>query len=149
MTNTVTIGGRKFRKVHADPTAGPWRPLVPVKEAARKRPKYRNRKVVVDGVKFDSQREAARWAELQRLERLGTIHRLRRQVPYVLANSVQFEGEKRAKPALRVVIDFVYFEGNRTVAEDVKSPVTAKTAAWRIKRHLLKSIYSLDVTVVK
>jgi hypothetical protein len=139
MTETVTINGRAF------PVVSHERPVEPV----AKRSKYGNRAVVVDGVRFDSQREAKRWAELQRLEQLGTIHRLRRQVPFVLAKSVHFEGEKRAKPALRAIIDFVYFEGNQTVAEDVKSPVTAKTAAWRIKRHLIKSIYSLDVRIVK
>jgi NADPH-dependent ferric siderophore reductase len=111
--------------------------------------KYRNKPVVVDGVRHDSKREAARWAELQRLEQLGTIHRLRRQVPFELAKSVHLEGEKRAKPAIRYVADFVYFEGNVTVVEDVKSPVTAKTALFRCKRHLLKALYELDVRIVR
>lgn len=110
--------------------------------------KYRNVPVVVDGVRFDSKREAARWAELQRLEQLGTISTLRRQVPFVLAKSVHLEGEKRAKPAIRYVADFVYFADNATIVEDIKSPVTAGTAAFRLKRHLLKAVYGLDVRVV-
>lgn len=36
MTETVTINGRQFRVVSADPRAGPWRPLEPVKRKAHR-----------------------------------------------------------------------------------------------------------------
>ena len=49
--------------------------------------KYRNRQVVLNGLKFDSQKEAARWQELQLLERDGQISELRRQVTYELLPS--------------------------------------------------------------
>lgn len=115
----------------------------------KRKAKYRNVPVVVDGVRFDSKREAARWAELQRLERLGTISTLRRQVPFVLAKSVHLEGEKRAKPAIRAVIDFVYFQDNATILEDVKSSITAATGVWRLKKHLIKALYGHDVREIR
>jgi len=36
--------------------------------------KYGNRKVTVDGITFDSRKEAARWQELRFLEKAGEIH---------------------------------------------------------------------------
>lgn len=113
----------------------------------KKKPKYRNKRVVVGGLKFDSRRESARWAELQAMERRGEISDLRRQPAFVLAASVKFAGSKRAKPALRYVADFFYHEGTARVVEDIKSPATAKNAAFVIKRHLMLALYGLDVRV--
>jgi hypothetical protein len=106
--------------------------------------KFRNIKTVVDGVTFDSKREAARWSELLLLQRARQISDLRRQVPIVLAPSVKFDGEKRAKPALRLVVDFAYIEAGREVLEDVKSPATI-TTAFTIKRHILKAFNGLEL----
>lgn len=113
--------------------------------------KYRNKPVVVDGVRIDSKREARRWGELQMLERAGDIRELERQVPIELAPPVRFEGEKREKPALRIVVDFRYVDCrlNRRIVEDVKSTPTAKKEAFRIKRHLLKSVHGIDVRIVR
>lgn len=36
MTESITINGREFRIVNADPTSGPWRPLVPAKRKAHR-----------------------------------------------------------------------------------------------------------------
>jgi len=60
------------------------------------RSKYRNRKTVVDGITFDSKREAARWQELKLLERAGEITELERQVEYVtfISKSAVMEGGK-------------------------------------------------------
>ncbi|MBS6476088.1 MAG: DUF1064 domain-containing protein, partial [Clostridiales bacterium] len=44
--------------------------------------KYRSKKTTVDGITFDSRREAARWQELKLLERAGSITELERQVSY-------------------------------------------------------------------
>ncbi len=109
--------------------------------------KYRNRITLVDGIKFDSVAESRRWQELKLLMRAGKISALTRQVPFVLAPSVKFHDSQRAKPALRMVIDFEYFEGGERVLEDVKG--MAATKDWIIKRHLLKSVHNLDVRIVK
>lgn len=108
------------------------------------RRKYGNKKTVVDGITFDSKREAARWLELKMLERAGHISELQRQVRVELAPGVKFEGEARAKPALRLIVDFGYVEAGRRVLEDVKSPATI-TTAFTIKRHILKAWQGLDL----
>jgi hypothetical protein len=95
--------------------------------------KYKNVKTVVDGIKFASKREAARWCELVLLERAGQITELRRQEKFVLAPSVSINGRKA--PALRYFADFVYRDASgQFVIEDVKGAITD---VYRVKRHLM------------
>lgn len=123
-------------------------------EKSLKRPilkgrKYRNQKVVIDGITFDSKREAGRYQELQALAARNLIEDLRHQVPFELAPGVRFSDEKRAKPALRYVADFAYRLDGRLVVEDVKSAITAKAAAYRIKRHLMLAVHGIEVQEVR
>ena len=46
--------------------------------------KYRNCKITVNGMTFDSRREYNRYIELQLLERAGKIRELERQKKYIL-----------------------------------------------------------------
>ena len=123
-------------------------------EKSLKRPilkgrKYRNQKVTIDGITFDSKREAARYQELKALAARGIIEDFRHQAPFVLAPGVRFSDEKRAKPALRYVADFAYKLDGRLVVEDVKSKVTAGAAAYRIKRHLMLCVHGIEVKEVR
>lgn len=122
-------------------------------EKSLKRPilkgaKYGNHPTIIDGHRFDSKKEARRYQELRYLEQKGVIENLALQVAFELAPSVRFEDEKRAKPALKYVADFVYSEGGRRIVEDVKSGATAKAAAYRIKRHLMKAVHGIEVKEV-
>jgi hypothetical protein len=109
------------------------------------RNKYGARKTVVDGITFDSQREANRWRDLQSLEKGGLITKLERQVKYVLAPSVKFIGEQKAKAALRYYADFRYVDDlGYVIVEDAKG---RQTEAFRIKRHLMKSVHGIDVVL--
>ena len=111
-----------------------------------RRNKYGARKVVVDGLKFDSMREAKRWLALRQDERNGEISGLERQVKYVLAPGVKLAGEKRAKTELRYFADFRYIDENgKTVVEDAKGH---ETPVSRIKRHLMQSVHGISVVLV-
>lgn len=110
--------------------------------------KYRNRKTIFAGLKFDSAAEAARWGELLMLERLERIHSLRRQVSLELLEGVKLHGHSRAQPAVRLIVDFAYIENGVWVYEDMKSPVTAKLPAFRLKCHMAKVIHGIDIRVV-
>lgn len=44
--------------------------------------KYRNKKIVVDNIKFDSNLEATRYRQLKLLQRAKQISNLRLQVPF-------------------------------------------------------------------
>ena len=46
--------------------------------------KYKNKKIVVDGVTFDSKKEAEYWRVLKTRQDFGEIENLRRQEKYLL-----------------------------------------------------------------
>lgn len=110
--------------------------------------KYGNRKVLVDGITFDSQAEARRYGQLMILQRAGRISGLTRQVAFELARGVKLHGEKRARPPVRYVADFVYSDPTQPgiIIEDVKGMDTPLS---RLKRHLMKTVHGLDVRVVR
>ena len=87
--------------------------------------KYSARRTTLDGIQFDSKREAKRWAELCLLERAGEIADLRRQVP------LQLEGRDgplltRTGRRMRLTVDFAYTDlrTGLTVYEDAKGVPT-------------------------
>lgn len=109
--------------------------------------KYRNRKVVLDGMTFASSAEAGRYRVLERLQAAGEISGLQCQVAFQLAPSVLIQGAKRKTPPLRYFADFAYLDkSGRQVIEDVKGgPLTQ---AYRIKRHLL-AIMGIHITEIR
>lgn len=110
-----------------------------------RRNKHRAQKATIDGVTFDSAKEARRWQQLQAEQASGLITGLRRQVPFVLAPSVDL-GEKRKKPALRYFADAVYVRGGARVVEDTKSEHTRTLDAYRIKKHLMMSVHGILIS---
>ena len=112
-----------------------------------RRPKYLNRKTVVDGVTFDSRAEARRWHELLLLQGQGEIADLRRQVSFELVRGVRFPGAPRATPALRYIADFQYrvVGTDEIVVEDVKSAISKQLPAYRIKRHLMFALFGIVI----
>jgi len=122
--------------------------LIPELKKVAKRSKYRNRKVEVDGIKFDSEKEARRWSELQMMRAEGQISELRRQVPFVLAPAVKLAGEARTKPALRYMADATYMQDGQMVVEDTKSAPTRKTPIYRAKKHLMATVHGIQIKEV-
>lgn len=101
--------------------------------------KYGARVIVVEGVRFDSQAEAARYAELQLLAGAGQIADLRLQPRYVLQEAFRDRAGRRVA-AVHYVADFAYVETvtNVTVVEDVKG---ARTAVYLLKAKLFRFKY--------
>lgn len=85
-----------------------------------KKSKFRAIKTEYDGIKFDSKKEAERYADLKILEQAGRIENLQLQVKYELQPAFELLGKKIR--AITYVADFVYFDKrtNETVVEDVK-----------------------------
>ena len=100
--------------------------------------KYGNRKIVIDGIQFDSLKEAQRWAELRLLERAGEIYDLQRQVPFIVIPVQKDENGKVIERECKYIADFTYKpKGSlKRVVEDVKSPAT-RTKEYRIKKKLM------------
>lgn len=119
--------------------------------------KYRNKKVTLDGIEFDSRKEAQRWFELKMLERAGEIQALQRQVKYILIPKQVETYERYGKTGKRLAdgerviekecayyADFVYMD-NRTrklVVEDTKG---MRTDAYIIKRKLMLERFGIRI----
>lgn len=95
--------------------------------------KYRNLLVFIDGVRFASKSEAARYQELRLLEKAGEIRDLELQPRYELQPPFTDRDGKRWR-AIYYVSDFEYWEGEQGVAEEVKG---FETAVWRMKRKMM------------
>jgi len=83
--------------------------------------KYGAQRTTVDGITFDSKKEAKRWGELKLLEQAGEIIELRRQVVVPLVGR---DGPLWARKGrqMRITVDFGYVEvaTGLTVYEDAK-----------------------------
>lgn len=103
--------------------------------------KYKNKKTVVDGITFDSKKEAARYSELKLLERQGAIKDLALQVRIPLeVNHVR---------VCIYVCDFQYSIPARSVLgltrwvfEDCKG---MRTPVYILKKKLVKAILGIEI----
>lgn len=118
------------------------------RKTAVKRNKYNAVKIEKDGMKFDSKKEYMRYIELTVQMQRNEIQDLKCQVKFELAPKVKLVGEKKTKPALRYFADFTYIKNGVLVVEDVKSAVTRKLASFRNKKHLMKSVFDIDISEV-
>ena len=103
--------------------------------------KYHNKKIEVNGEKFDSTKEYSRWCELKMLEKAGEIIGLTRQQRYELIPSQKVDGKVVERPVYYVA-DFCYIENGNPVVEDCKG---IKTDVYIIKRKLMLYVYGIVI----
>lgn len=100
--------------------------------------KYGAKKTVVDGITFDSKKEANRYRELSILNNAGEIALLELQPRYDIIVNGKRIGFYKA--------DFRYRIGQRIIVEDVKG--CKKGCAYqmfRLKKKLVEAIYGLEI----
>lgn len=92
--------------------------------------KFGNRITLLDGIKFDSEKEARRYSELKLLQRAGEIKDLELQVKFELQPSYKKNG--KTVKSINYVADFVYYDlkKKQTIVEDTKG--------YRTKEYILK-----------
>ena len=112
----------------------------------RSRNKYGNVKTEINGVVYDSKKEARRALELEQLEKAGKIRFLKRQQKFVLQPSFFFFGKTIRE--ISYVADFVYEEDGKTVIEDVKSPATRNNAVYKLKKKMLMYTHKIEIREV-
>jgi hypothetical protein len=94
----------------------------------------------IDGIVFDSKKEAMRYSELLLLQRAGEIHGLEPQAAFkVFINQKHF---------CTFTVDFHYMDKrkNAAVYEEVKSSGTAKDAAYRLRRKAAELFHGIKIT---
>lgn len=103
-----------------------------------KQNKYGNQKTVVDGITFDSRKEASRWQELRLLEKAGEITGLVRQV------KIELIPKTKLYRACYYIPDFAYFDKRmgKTVYEDTKG---MKTDVYKLKKKLLYWRHGIEI----
>ena len=123
--------------------------------------KYGNKKVVVDGIQFDSQKEARRYRELKLRQRVGQISELELQKAFELIPAQYETYERYGKTGKRLqdgkrcvekscvyYADFAYRDkSGQLVVEDTKSKAT-RTKDYIIKRKLLLWRYGIRIIEV-
>lgn len=120
--------------------------------------KYRNKKTIVDGIVFDSRKEALRYRELSMLWRAGVISDLELQKEFELIPA-QYEtfprygkkgqrlkdGKRCIEKPVKYKADFVYKENGSVIVEDTKG---VKTKDYIIKRKLMLHIHNIKIKEV-
>ena len=129
-------------------------------QRAAKTNKYNAKKVSVDGIEFDSKKEAKRYQELLLLQKAGEIYMLERQKTYELLpaqrepDTVGKRGGvikgKLLERAVEYVADFVYTDKTgKTVVEDVKGfREGGAYAVFVLKRKLMLYRYGIKIIEV-
>lgn len=95
--------------------------------------KYHNRKVVIDGITFDSRKEGNFYCELKMLRMAGEVKDFSLQVPYELQPKFKCAG--KTERAIKYIADFVVkYKDGRTVVVDTKG---FRTKDYLLKRKML------------
>lgn len=122
--------------------------------------KYHNKKVELNGITFDSKKEATHYQKLLYLERAGEIKDLRLQVPFELIPAVYETETKQLKTktkevercvqrATHYLADFVYTDkAGNTIVVDVKSAITRKNPAYLLKKKMMRAFLGITITEV-
>lgn len=122
--------------------------------------KYYSRKITVDGMTFDSAKEARRYQELSLLQRAGKISGLQTQVKYVLipaqrafTNEIDKKGNfkkgKLLEKECAYIADFVYLQDGEIIVEDVKGYKRSTAyAVFVIKRKLMLYVHGIRIREV-
>lgn len=133
---------RKVPNAHAKTSLSPAGDISPFrgdrKETTQKPNKYRNHKVEVDGMKFDSQHEADVYQELMLRVKAGELRAVLRQVPFDLPGGIRY------------IADFVTLSTDMRVegVYDAKSPVTKQNRTYINKRKQMKACWGIEIREV-
>jgi hypothetical protein len=98
--------------------------------------KYKNRKTEVDGITFDSKREAARYSTLKLLQRAGHIRDLELQPVFpIVINGVKI---------CKYKADFQYFDitAGKQIVEDCKGFATRE---YKLKKKLVRAVFGVEI----
>lgn len=125
------------------------------------RTKYYNKKTTVDGITFDSQKEANYYLYLKSEQDAGNISNLKLQVPFEIIPAVYGRRVRHLKTKDKIeqyciqksthyVADFVYVETKtgKQVVVDVKSPITRKNPEYRLKKKMMLAFKQIDIMEV-
>jgi len=106
--------------------------------------KYHNRKVEIDGHKFDSRHEAEIYLYLKQQETDGNISSLSLQVPFTLLDKYTING--RTVRAIKYIADFTF--ENQDGELEVWDAKGYKTDVYNLKKKIFEYRYGVEIKEV-
>ena len=109
----------------------------------KKKNKYHNKKVIYNGIKFDSKKEMQRYKDLELLESTDYICNLELQKKFLLQEGYTNAKGKKIRP-IYYIADFYYYDylDNKWVVEDTKG---VRTEVYKLKKKLFEYKYNLTI----
>ena len=107
-----------------------------------KQNKYKNKKVIYDGIKFDSNREMAYYIKLKMLEEKGIIKDLELQKSFELQPSFKLNGKTYKKITYKADFSYVSVEDNKLHIVDTKG---FRTDVYKLKRKMFAYKYGIEI----
>lgn len=108
----------------------------------KKRSKYFSKKVVIDGIKFDSKKEGQYYLTLKNAEKAGAIRDLELQKEYILQDKFKINNKTRREIKYRADFTYVSTEDDKLHVVDVKG---YKTDEYRLKKKLFEYKYGIEI----
>lgn len=107
----------------------------------RRYSKFNAKKTVIDGIKFDSKREAERYCELKLLEKAKEIRNLELQPRFLLQDKFK-DKQGKTHRKIEYVADFLYIDKDgKAIVEDVKGVMTD---VYKLKKKLFLNLYDKE-----
>ena len=106
------------------------------------RSKYYSKKVLIDGIKFDSKKEGEYYKKLKILEEKGIIKDLELQKEYILQDKFKLNNKTIRKITYRA--DFSYI----SVKDDILHVIDVKgfrTEIYKLKKKLFEYKYGIEI----
>lgn len=101
--------------------------------------KYHAKKTMIDGITFDSKKEANRYCELKLLQKAHMISNLELQVPFELIPKSKYGR------SIVYIADFLYEQNGLLIVEDAKG---FKTPVYKLKKRLMQEIHGVTIKEV-
>jgi len=114
---------------------------------ASKNSKQRNIKTEINGIKFDSRKEAKRYEDLMLMLKAGEISELKLQPQFTLQEAYTTPDGIRVRK-ITYIADFSYIRGVEKIVEDVKSDFTRKNKDYRIKKKMMAERFGIIIQEV-
>lgn len=107
-----------------------------------KQNKYKNKKCVYNGIKFDSKKEMAYYIKLKMLEEKGKIKELELQKTYELQPSFKVNSKTYRKIIYKCDFSYVSTEDDKLHIVDTKG---FRTEVYKLKRKMFAYKYGIEI----
>lgn len=109
------------------------------------RSKYHSKKVIIDGIPFDSIKEGNFYIKLKLLQKSGVIKDLELQKEYLLQEKFKINGKTRREITYRADFSYISIEDDKLHVVDVKG---FRTEIYRLKKKLFEYKYGIEIEEV-